>query len=224
MRPDKIVARILLVFSVANVALAAPAVARQRYLDVAKAASKKRAPGSNTGITGGEVEMASPSSATPLRPAGEQGSVSKWLADAHPGAPEGGEPAWSPARTTGSNTGKTGGEIELASPSSTSSLRTAGEQDPVSKWLGGAHPGPPEGAERPWSSLDPPKQAPKANKFISGSLKSKLLLSSGVVALVAGTAGVAYGLHQWIKKRPYVSPRSPLSPADIKPSHKHSDL
>jgi hypothetical protein len=204
MRPDKIVARILLVFSVANVALAAPAVARQRYLDVAKAASKKRAPGSNTGITGGEV-MASPSSATPLRPAaGEQdsASLSKWFAYAHPGPPEGGEPAWSPARTTGLNTGITGSEIELGAPSGTSSLRPAGEQDPVSKWLAGAHPGPPEGAEPAWTSLYPSK----ANKFISGSLKTKLLISSGVVALVAGAAGAAYGIHQWIKKRPYVSP------------------
>ena len=44
MHRDKIVARILLIFSVANIALAAPTVARQRHLDVAaKAASQKRA-------------------------------------------------------------------------------------------------------------------------------------------------------------------------------------
>ena len=42
MRQDKIIARILLIFSVANIALAAPVVVRQRHLDVARAASQKR--------------------------------------------------------------------------------------------------------------------------------------------------------------------------------------
>jgi hypothetical protein len=43
MRQDKIFARILVLFSVGNVALAGTAVVRQRHLDVAKAASEKRA-------------------------------------------------------------------------------------------------------------------------------------------------------------------------------------
>ena len=51
MRQDKIFARILLIFSIANVAIAAPAVVRQRHLDVAKAASEKRAPPSGNGET-----------------------------------------------------------------------------------------------------------------------------------------------------------------------------
>jgi hypothetical protein len=42
MRRDKAIARILLIFSVANIALAAPAVVRQGRMDVAKAASGKR--------------------------------------------------------------------------------------------------------------------------------------------------------------------------------------
>ena len=42
MRRDKTIVQILLIFSVANIALAAPAVARQRPMDVAKAASEKR--------------------------------------------------------------------------------------------------------------------------------------------------------------------------------------
>jgi hypothetical protein len=41
MRWDRIIARILLIFSVANVALAAPAVVRQRHLDVAEASRKR---------------------------------------------------------------------------------------------------------------------------------------------------------------------------------------
>ena len=43
MRQDKTFARILLIYSVANVAIAAPAAVRQRHLDVAKAAPEKRA-------------------------------------------------------------------------------------------------------------------------------------------------------------------------------------
>ena len=42
MHRDKTIARILLIFSVVNVALAAPAVVRQRRMDVAEAASGKR--------------------------------------------------------------------------------------------------------------------------------------------------------------------------------------
>ena len=42
MRQDRIVARILLIFSVVNVALAAPAVVRQGHPDMARAASQKR--------------------------------------------------------------------------------------------------------------------------------------------------------------------------------------
>ena len=53
MHQDKILARILLIFSVANLALAAPAAVRQRHLDVAKAVSQKRGPpGSDNGETG----------------------------------------------------------------------------------------------------------------------------------------------------------------------------
>ena len=54
MRQDRIFARILLILSIANVALTAPQaeIVRQRHLDVAKAASEKRAPGFDGGETG----------------------------------------------------------------------------------------------------------------------------------------------------------------------------
>ena len=53
MRQDKAFARIFLIFSIANIALAAPAVVRQRHLDVVKAGSEKRAPpASDNGKTG----------------------------------------------------------------------------------------------------------------------------------------------------------------------------
>ena len=62
MRSDRIFARILLVISVANAALAAPAAVRQRYLEVVKAASKKRGPGSD----GGETSDLPPKSSSPV--------------------------------------------------------------------------------------------------------------------------------------------------------------
>jgi hypothetical protein len=62
MRSDRIFARILLVFSVANVALAAPAAVRQRHLEVAKAALKRR--GSNSGD--GETSDLPPEPSSPM--------------------------------------------------------------------------------------------------------------------------------------------------------------
>ena len=52
MRQDKLFSRILLIFSIANVAVPAPAVVRQRHLDLTKAASEKRSQGSGNGETG----------------------------------------------------------------------------------------------------------------------------------------------------------------------------
>ena len=49
MHQDKTFAKIFLILSVANVALAAPAVVRQKHLDVAKAASEKRGQFLSTG-------------------------------------------------------------------------------------------------------------------------------------------------------------------------------
>ena len=75
MHPDKIFVRILLIFSVANVAIAAPAAVRQRYLDVAKAASEKRAQGSD------DVEMGNlpPESSPPMAPHGDRPTdMSRW--------------------------------------------------------------------------------------------------------------------------------------------------
>jgi hypothetical protein len=64
MRQDKIVARILLIFSVANIALAAPVVVRQRHLDVARAAPQKRGPISDNEETGDSP----PESSSPMPP------------------------------------------------------------------------------------------------------------------------------------------------------------
>ena len=75
MRPDKTFVRILPIFSVANVAIAAPAAVRQRYLDVAKAAPEKRAPGLDGGETGGLPPESSP----PMPPHGDHPTdMSRW--------------------------------------------------------------------------------------------------------------------------------------------------
>ena len=64
MRQDRTFARILLIYSVANVAIAAPAAVRQRHLDVTKAALEKRAPpDSANGETGGDFLPESSSAA-----------------------------------------------------------------------------------------------------------------------------------------------------------------
>ena len=58
MRRDKILARILLIFSVANIALAAPAVGREIRLDIIEAALEKR--DGKDKSTGGSVSGAAP--------------------------------------------------------------------------------------------------------------------------------------------------------------------
>ena len=74
MRQDKTFARILLIFSVANVAIAAPAVVRQRDLDVAKAASEKR----GTGSDGGETNDLPLESSPPMPPHDHPTDKSRW--------------------------------------------------------------------------------------------------------------------------------------------------
>ena len=64
MRQDKTFVRILLIFSIFDVALAAPAVLRQRHPDVVKAASEKRGPGSDDG----ETSNLPPEPASPMPP------------------------------------------------------------------------------------------------------------------------------------------------------------
>jgi hypothetical protein len=90
MRQDKTIARILLISFVANVALAAPAVVRQRHLDVAKAASEKRA-SSNDEITD-ESESAPLLHNIPSFV--EYPEIWEWLEESHDSAPPA-EPDWS---------------------------------------------------------------------------------------------------------------------------------
>ena len=258
MRLDRIFARILLIFSVANVALTAPAIVRQRHLDVAKAASGKRAPAppgsetSDNGETGGNLPPKPPKPPPPMQ---SNDHIWAWLKDADSGPPSpAGAPAWpepvSPSVSPGQRwpmsppppenriTIPAQGWPEPPSPESPPANQFTQAQG---EWRSSSFTDTsiPSSAGRPLlqSSLGHPlvpshqdpapvltaaPSAPGANRFISDSLKHKLLVSSGVAGILIGAGGLAYGIHQWLNQ-PYVSP-SLLSPVDIKPSHKHSDL
>ena len=97
MRQDKTVARILLILSVAKAALAAPAVVRQRHLELAKAASEKRAPGSDNGATGGDLQPESSSRMPPHDHYTDGTDFWAWLTDPPHSGPPGFEPLWSSA-------------------------------------------------------------------------------------------------------------------------------
>ena len=235
MRQDRIFAQILLILSVANVALTAPAIVRQRHLDVAKAASGKRAPappGSESldnGATEGNLPPKSPSPMPPHAP------IWAWLEGAGSGppspasTPEWPEPVSPPANRI------IPGQEQPKSPSPPATHISI----PAQWWL--EPPSPPGNriipAQGEWRSLSfsdsstslfsghpllPPyggSAASGANRFISDSLKHKLLVTSGVAGILVGAGGLAYGIHQWLKQ-PYVSPFSCGPPTE----YNHSEL
>ena len=243
------VVRILLIFSIAEAALAAPAVVRQIHLDQAKAASEKRAPGSVNGETGdfstdmsrllppgvpssSAVEdrittFASGASSSRMPPH-EPGSWAWWFDNADmgplPGGPEP-PPKWPPPP------GRIRPKIKPTKPvppdipawlndaKDHAHLSRPGGPETPPEWPTSPRPLPPP-PPPPTPPPTPPHQgpaslaAPEADRLFTNSLTHKILAYSAVAAIVGGTAGLAYGIHQW-NKRPYVSPRSPLSPADI---------
>ena len=201
MRRDQTFAQIFLILSVANVALAAPAVVRQRHLDVAEAASEKRGQGQSL-PTGSTIEL-------PPAPAPGLGSIrmpphehyaDMWgwvnnnqLTPPSPGGtgsvPESSSAAanritatQAPPRTANQN------RITTLSPES-SFHSSVNWPDPVPP----PHLlAPPEGIISRFGEL--------------GYLKLVGILGAGVA--------FGYGLNKGIKKM-YVYPLSPLSPADI---------
>ena len=130
MRPDKTFVRILLIFSVANVAIAAPAAVRQRYLDVAKAASEKRAPGSDGGETGGLPPESSP----PMPPHGDRPTdTSRWAWLLWPDSPDS-SPAADNRITTQASGVSGSGNGATGDRSAGSSLRIPPHDSPTDKW------------------------------------------------------------------------------------------
>jgi hypothetical protein len=205
------VARILLIFSVANIALAAPAAVRQRHLDIAKAASQKRGPGSDNGETGDfPPEL---SSRMPPHESGHDGPTNGWAdsSSAYDTSDEAesssaydtSDEAESSSAATYDTSDEAPGALGLDN-GETRDLATASSSSD-SAHLGDLPP-PPHQGSAPQSLA-----APEADRPFRDTLTHKVLLYSGVAGVIGITAALAYGIHKWIK-HPYVSP---LFPADI---------
>ena len=165
------VARILLIFSVARVALAAPAVVRQRHLDLAKAASEKRAPGSDNGETGANLPPESSSRMPPHDHYTDGTDFWAWLTGPPRLGPPGSEPEWSSAQAN---------QITTTQASGSTSSSDTSESSPLGS-----------------GDLPPPHQAaPEANRIFSDADKRKIF---GVAGVIVGAVVIGIGIHQTIK-------------------------
>ena len=204
MRQDKTFARIFLIFSVANVALAAPAVVRQRHLDVAKAASEKRQ-GPGIGSTD-----ASGIGSSRMPPFAHYTDMWGWANGDH--SPPGG-----PGSAPGS------------SSAAANRIVTTQAQRPTRPRIMRPPVSPPSSIHS--SEFWPDPSLPphlSARPGVGGFLKKYPGLGYLAVVGVMGSAiGLGYGIDKvknQVVKNVYVSPLSPLSPADISPNRKHIDL
>ena len=243
MRSDRIFARILLVISVANVALAAPAAVRQRYLEVAKAASEKR--GSGSGSDGGETSDLPPEPSSPMPSHDLPIDKSKWDLFLWPGLAKSSPAAEDRITTQASGTSGSGNGATSDLPPESSSPMPP--DDHISTWLHDTDPVPPSPASTPkWSkspstslsgivSLHSEDVPPSIALFDTSPLHSgdlpllphqaapeadQIFSDSlkrklfGVAGIIAGVAALGVGIQQTIKHL-YVSPLPPFSPADI---------
>ena len=189
MRQDKTFARIFLIFSFANVALAAPAVARQRHVYVAEAASEKRAQGPAIGSTD-----ASGTGSSRMPPFEHYADMWGWANSdhlAHDGQESAPEPPSAVAITT------------QAPPPAANRITTHVPLSPETSFHSSVNwpdPGP---------SLPPHLLATPD----SGSIFGKLGYRGMIYILGAGVV-FGFGLHKVIKHL-YVSPLSPSSHALI---------
>jgi hypothetical protein len=209
MRQDKTFARIFLIFSVANVALAAPAVVRQRHLDVAKAASEKWAPGPGIGSTDAS------GTGSPRMPPFEH-YTEMWL--------------WANSLENSDHSPPGGpGPAPESSSAAANRIVTTQAQRPTGPRIM-RPPVSPESSVHSsefWPDPSPPPHL-SARPGVGGFLRKYPGLGYlAVVGAMGSAIGLGYGIDQ-VKnqevKNVYVSPLSPLSPADIFPNHKHIDL
>ena len=187
MRRDKTVARILLIFSAANVVLASPAVVRQSHVDVAKAASEKRA-----------NDLPPPESET-FHPAPFEHfeNMMKWV-NSDKSASESG-----PALTQPESSSAAANRI-ITTQASGSSSSSYDNPPPDS----GAHLPPPPPPPRPLRQGLPPSVAvPQTGRFLTNELKYKLTVGGLVTGILLSGGLGAYSLTELM----YVSPLSPLS-------------
>ena len=203
MRQDKIVARILLIVSVADVALAAPAVVRQRDLDVTMIPSSEKRAGSDSGETDEWPPLSeSPTMSFYESPLPHQQANpylqlpdNIWFLDGqHTASFHGSVP---PSRS-GSLHQDSAPESPLGSTShdptpvatTPSALdnpapSTHGDLAPVS----GDPPSHHDSAPMPSSAT-----VPEADSAFSDTLKRKIIFLSAAVAVYSGTAGAIYGV------------------------------
>jgi hypothetical protein len=237
MRQDKIFARILLIFSIANVAIAAPAAVRQRHLDVAKAASEKRASGSGDG----ETSNLQPDSSPGITPHENPTDDWAWFhrLSSQPDVPESSSAAANRIGTqspgeSGLDDGAAGG-----SPPE-SGLHVPAQNEPSDEWVWKHDWTTPPRTPQPsvdhitvatpssvsasdsahWGELDP--LVPHLGYSPAGSWTSSasgadfrepfehhVKVAAGALAAVTGALAIAYGIHLWNNHHRYVSLLSP---------------
>ena len=194
MRQDKTFARILLIFSVANLALAAPAVVRQRHLDVAKAASEKRTQGSDIESTG-----TFGTGASGMPPNEHYEDMWKWANSDQPAPLPPGSPGSAPAPAPANRIITT----QAPRPAAPAGNRYV-PVSPESSFHSSAN----------WPDPSPPRHLlakPGLDEFID---KHPGVTYMGVVGILGSAVAFGYALNQGVKQM-YVSPLSPPSPADI---------
>ena len=187
MRQDKTFARIFLIFSFANVALAAPAVVRQRHLDVAKAASEKRTQGPGIGSTD-----ASGTGSSRMPPFEHYTEMWGWANSDH--SPPGG-PGSAPESSSAAANRIVTTQAQL--PTGPRIIRL-----PVS----------PESSFHSSVNWPDPSLPPHLLATPEGSLSKFGYL--GLIGILGAGVAFGYGLHKGIDKM-YVSPHSPSSHAHI---------
>jgi len=195
MHRDKMVARILLILSVVHVAAAAPAIVRQRSLDVDEdvtAASEKRGDSGNT-----------PQDVNPVpQMNNDQPSASGTAQRVNDPQPASG------ASHLHNN------PPQLHDDSLTAS-ETSSVHDPLL--------GPAEFRDVPYAPLSQePGTPPTNNHLISDENMSRLKFVAAVVAITTALTGFTYWVNK--DANSYVSAFFHPSSADTELSHKHSDL
>ena len=236
MRQDKMFARILLILLVANVTLAAPAIVRRRHLDVAKAASEKRAGSEDDPLD----KSASGSVSEPMPDLGSSGHLSDSGSSGHLPDPTdfGSEnylaldsPQETPQETPpesphNSLSGSWPGYQPDSSESDDDRRPMFGANPPPRNWqLHGQDSEPPAGSSV-GSAPEPPsdsdgsslqdsaaKSSATSNGFFNDELRRKV--SSAWRAVSAGVISGLKKIGEMFSPRAYVCPLFPRSPVDI---------
>jgi hypothetical protein len=232
MRQDKTFARILLIFSIANVAIAAPAAV---HLDAAKAASEKRA-----GSGDGETSDSQPDSSPGITPHENPTDDWAWFhrLSSQPDVPESSSAAANRIATQSPGESGLGDGAAGGSPPESESHVPA-QNGPSDEWVWKHDWTTPPRTPQPsvdhitvatppssvsasdsahWGELDP--LVPHLSYSPAGSwaaseadfmepFERQVKVAAGALAVVTGTLAIAYGIHIWNNHHRYVSLLSP---------------